>query len=51
MMNLDKLIDVLNYLDNKINSQKLITTYNKLLDLMHDYDLDKSDIILKNIET
>lgn len=49
-MNLNKLLDVLNYLDNEINSQKLIATYSKLLGLMNDYDLDRSDIILKNIE-
>ncbi len=49
-MNLNKLIDVLNYLDNEINSQKIVATYNKLLGLMNEYDLDRSDVILKNIE-
>lgn len=49
-MNLNKLIDVLNYLNNEINSHKLIATYNKLLNLMYAYELDRNDIVLKDIE-
>ncbi len=49
-MNLNKLIDVLSYIENEIKNYNLISVYNNLIELMYDYDLDKNESILKKIE-